>query len=91
MTESWRTWYARDGFESGDNQGIVRVSSNTSLDAVLPSTDNGGEVIAIRLGIDRPFAAAYSEPEGGRHSMGLVDGRTVLNYINVMSDETPTL
>ena len=89
LEESWRTWYARDGFESGDNQGIVRVSSNTSLDAVLPSTDNGGEVIAVRLGIDRPFAAAYSEPEGGRHSMGLVDGRTVLNYINVMSDETP--
>ena len=89
LEESWRTWYARDGFESSDNQGIVRVSSNTSLDAVLPSTDNGGEVIAIRLGIDRPFAAAYSEPEGGRHSMGLVDGRTVLNYINVMSDETP--
>jgi hypothetical protein len=89
LTESWKAWYARDGFESGDNQGIVRVSSNTSLDAVLPSTDNGGEVIAIRLGIDRPFAAAYSEPEGGRHSMGLVDGRTVLNYINVMSDETP--
>ena len=89
LEESWRTWYARDGFESSDNQGIVRVSSNTSLDAVLPSTDNGGEVIAVRLGIDRPFAAAYSEPEGGRHSMGLVDGRTVLNYINVMSDETP--
>ncbi len=89
LTESWRVWYARDGFNRDDNQGVSRVSSNTSLDAVLPSTNNGGEVIAIRLGIERPFAAAYSEPEGGRHSMGLVDGRTVLNYINVMSDETP--
>ncbi|MGB0488915.1 MAG: hypothetical protein ACPGMU_06815, partial [Candidatus Poseidoniaceae archaeon] len=38
LEESWRTWYARDGFESGDNQGIVRVSSNTSLDAVLPAS-----------------------------------------------------
>ena len=89
LTESWRVWYARDGFNRDDNQGVSRFSSNTSLDAVLPSTNNGGEVIAIRLGIERPFAAAYSEPEGGRHSMGLVDGRTVLNYINVMSDETP--
>jgi hypothetical protein len=89
LTESWRVWYARDGFSRDDNQGISRISSNTSLDAVLPSTENGGDVIAIRLGIERPFAAAYSEPEGGRHSMGLVDGRTVLNYINVMSDETP--
>ena len=52
LTESWKVWYARDGFERDDNQGISRVSSNTSLDAVLPSTKNGGEVIAIRLGID---------------------------------------
>lgn len=89
LTESWKVWYARDGFDNGDNQGITRVSSNTSLNAVLPSTDNGGEVTAIRFGIERPFAAAYSEEDGGRHSMGLVDGRTVLNYINVMSDETP--
>ena len=91
LTESWRSWYARDGYERDDNQGIVRVSSNTSLDAVLPSDSNGGEVVAVRLGIERPFAAAYSESEGGRHSMGMVDGRTVLNYINVMSDETPDL
>ncbi len=89
LTESWRTWYARDGYERVDNQGIARISSNTSLDAVSPSDSNGGEVIAVRLGIERPFAAAYSETEGGRHSMGMVDGRTVLNYINVMSDETP--
>ena len=66
LTESWKVWYARDGFDNGDNQGITRVSSNTSLNAVLPSTDNGGEVTAIRLGIERPFAAAYSEADGGR-------------------------
>ena len=89
LTESWRSWYARDGFERDDNQGISRVSSNTSLDAVQPSDGNGGDVFAVRLAIERPFAAAYSESEGGRHSMGMVDGRTVLNYINVMSDETP--
>ena len=89
LTESWRTWYARYGFDKSDNQGISRTSSNTSLDSVQPSDNNGGKVVAIRLGIDRPFAAAYSEPEGGRHSMGMVDGRTVLNYINIMSDETP--
>ena len=88
LTESWRVWFARSGFSSEDNQGIMRISSNTSLDAVAPSSENGGDVVAIRLGIERPFAAAFSESEGGRHSMGLVDGRTVFNYINVMSDET---
>ncbi len=89
LTESWRSWYARDGYERDDNQAIARTSSNTSLDAVLPSPGSSGDVIAIRLGIERQFAAAYDESEGGRHSTGMVDGRTVLNYINVMSDETP--
>ena len=89
LTESWRVWYERDGFERDDNQAISRTSSNTSLDAVMPSSGNSGDVVAIRLGIERQFAAAYDESEGGRHSMGMVDGRTVLNYINIMSDETP--
>ena len=79
LEESWRTWYARDGFESGDNQGIVRVSSNTSLDAVLPASENGGDVLAIRLAVDRLNAAAYSEADGGRHSTGIVNGRTTYN------------
>lgn len=88
LTESWRSWYARDGFERDDNQGIERVSSNTSLDAVLPSNDNGGEVLAIRLSVERLNAAAYSESDGGRHSTGVVNGRTTYNYLSMLSDET---
>ena len=88
LEESWRTWYARDGFESGDNQGIVRVSSNTSLDAVLPASENGGDVLAIRLAVDRLNAAAYSEADGGRHSTGIVNGRTTYNYLSMLSDQT---
>ena len=88
LDESWRTWYARDGFESEDNQGIVRVSSNTSLDAVLPANGNGGDVLAIRLSVDRLNAAAYSEADGGRHSTGIVNGRTTYNYLSMLSDQT---
>lgn len=88
LEESWRTWYARDGFESGDNQGIVRVSSNTSLDAVLPASGNGGDVLAVRLSVDRLNAAAYSEADGGRHSTGIVNGRTTYNYLSMLSDQT---
>ncbi len=88
LEESWRTWYARDGFESGDNQGIVRVSSNTSLDAVLPASGNGGDVLAVRISVDRLNAAAYSEADGGRHSTGIVNGRTTYNYLSMLSDET---
>ena len=88
LEESWRTWYARNGYESNDNQGITRISTNSSLDGVSPSNDNGGDVLAIRVSIDRFQAAAYSEADGGRHSTGMVNGRTTYNYLSLMSDET---
>ena len=90
LEESWRTWYQRDGHESGDNDGIVRIQgSNGSIDAIQPANESGGPVIALRVPVERPMAAAYSEADGGRHSTGLVDGLNVFNYINHMSDETP--
>ena len=92
LEESWRTWYQRDGYDSGDNDGIVRIQgSNGSIDAVQPSSESGGPVIALRIPVERPMAAAYGEADGGRHSTGLVDGLNVFNYINHMSDETPDL
>ena len=92
LEESWRTWYQRDGYDSGDNDGIVRIQgSNGSIDAVQPANESGGPVIALRIPVERPMAAAYGEGEGGRHSTGLVDGLNVFNYINHMSDETPDL
>ena len=92
LEESWRTWYQRDGHDSGDNDGIVRIQgSNGSIDAVQPANESGGPVIALRVPVERPMAAAYGEADGGRHSTGLVDGLNVFNYINHMSDETPDL
>ena len=92
LEESWRTWYQRDGYDSGDNDGIVRIQgSNGSIDAVQPANESGGPVIALRIPVERPMAAAYGEADGGRHSTGLVDGLNVFNYINHMSDETPDL
>ena len=88
--ESWRTWVQRDGNDRTDNPGIQRIpATNGTLDTVLPSNSNGGPVLAVRIPIERPMAAAYSEAEGGRHSTGLVDGLNVFNYISHMSDETP--
>ena len=90
--ESWRTWVQRDGNDRTDNPGIQRVpATNGTLDTVLPSNNNGGPVLAVRIPIERPMAAAYSEADGGRHSTGLVDGLNVFNYISHMSDETPDI
>lgn len=89
IDESWKTWYDRSGFESGDGPGILRVDGeNGTIDTVIPSNNSGGDVLAIRIAINRPMAAAYAEADGGRHSTGLVDGLNVFNYISHMSDET---
>ena len=89
IEESWRTWVQRDGNDRTDNPGIQRIPAmNGTLDTVLPSNSSGGPVLAVRIPVERPMAAAYSEAEGGRHSTGLVDGLNVFNYISHMSDET---
>ena len=89
IDESWRTWFDRSGFESGDARGVMRVAGvNGTLDTVMPSNNSGGQVTAVRISVDRPMAAAYSEADGGRHSTGLVDGLNVFNYISHITDET---
>ena len=90
IEESWRTWIQRDANEQSDNPGIQRIAAvNGTLDTVLPSNSTGGAVLAVRVPIERPMAAAYGEADGGRHSTGLVDGLNVFNYISHMSDQTP--
>lgn len=90
LEESWRTWYNRGGQSADDNQGISRVQGvDGGLDTVMPSSSNGGDVLAIKLEIERPYKPAYSEADGGRHSTGVVDGRTTFNYLSYISDESP--
>ena len=87
LEESWRTWYSREGHERDDNQGITRVSQD-SLDTVEASNKNGGPALVVTISIKRPMAAAYSEADGGRHSTGVVDGRTTYNYLSMFTDQT---
>lgn len=89
IDESWKTWWERGGFEAESGQGVSRVAGlNNSIDTVNTTVSNGGAATPVLLTIERPQAPGFAESEGGRHSTGLVDGRTVFNYINVMSDET---
>jgi len=89
VDESWKTWYARDGYDLDDNPGITRVvGMNGSIDTITQSNESGGSVIAVTIPIQRQMAAAYGESEGGRHSTGVVDGRTTFNYLNMLSDES---
>ena len=89
LEESWRTWYQRNGPDRTDNPGIQRVAGvNGSLDTVMPSNSSGGPVYAMRVPIERPMAPAYPEADGGRHSTGVVNGRTTFNFLSSLSDET---
>jgi len=89
VDESWKNWYSRDGMDSKNNQGIERVFNET-LNTVKASDSNGGAALAIRLGIERTMAAGYSEDQGGRHSTGVVNGRTTYNYLSMLTDQTIT-
>ncbi len=90
IDESWKTWWERGGFEGKSGQSVDRVTGlNGSIDTVNSRLSPGGFATPVLLSIERPEAPGFDEAEGGRHSTGLVDGRTVYNYINVMSDETP--
>ena len=87
LEESWRTWFSREGHERTDNQGIARVAGDP-LDTVDASDDNGGTSLVITIPIERPMAAAYDDDAGGRHSTGVVNGRTTYNYLSMFTDQT---
>ena len=40
----------------------------------------------MRVPIERPMAPAYAESEGGRHSTGVVNGRTTFNFLSSLTD-----
>lgn len=89
IDESWKTWFERRGYDSNENPSIVRVPGvNNSLDTVIYSNISSDSVAVTKLSIKRQMAAAYSEADGGRHSTGVVDGRTTFNYLSLMSDES---
>ena len=61
---------------------------NGTLNTVQPSNESGGPALTLRIAVERAVAPAYGEPEGGRHSTGVVDGRTTFNYLSMLSDES---
>jgi len=86
--ESWMTWLERGGDRDNSNNGIERVpaSGNNTYDTVNHSSKTGGSVIVKLISIDRPMS--LSKDEGGVHSTGIVDGRSVYNRLYEMTDPT---
>ena len=92
IDESWSTWFDRRGYDAEDNPSVVRVEAvNGSLDTIENTNQSSNYVAVAKLVVKRQMAAAYSESDGGRHSMGVVNGRTTFNYLSMLSDETADL
>lgn len=88
--ESWMTWISRGGDIDNSNNGIERVpaSENSTFDTVNHSSETGGSVIVKIIPINR--AMTLSKDEGGVHSTGIIDGRSVYNRLYEITDPTNT-
>ena len=85
--ESWASWFSDGGHLSADGGAVKRSGNGTGL--FNASSTTGGAANIVTLVVERPNAPAYSSDEGGRHSTGLVSGRTTYNYLHHITDETP--
>mgnify|MGYP003328743737 FL=1 len=87
--ESWASWYSDGDHLTANGGAVVRTGNGTGL--FNASMNTGGPVNVATSAIIRPMAPAFGEADGGRHSTGVVNGRTTYNYLSTLTDETPDL
>lgn len=87
--ESWKTWYV-SGDHLDPSSGSLVLTPEGEQRFNLTSTNTGGVAVAL-LEVRREVAPAYDESEGGRHSTGVVNGRTTYNYLHHITDPSPSL
>ena len=91
VDESWATWYLRDG-HMNDSSAVITTKekqegdNNTYLQLEVDNSSQPMKSTLIPMEIYRMQAAAYPVDEGGRHSTGVVNGRTTYNYLAMLSD-----
>jgi len=87
--ESWKTWYvAGDYLDPSSGSLVLTTAGKQRFNMTSINTD--GVTVAL-LGVRRDVAPAYSEAEGGRHSTGVVNGRTTYNFLHHITDPSPSL
>ena len=87
INESWATWVAEDGHLSADRGAVMSIGGeNITFNS---SQETGGAVAYYPLTVARDNAPGYSEDDGGRHSTGVVNGRTTYNFLSHITDQTP--
>lgn len=87
--ESWASWYSDGDHLKAIGGAVLRTGNGTGF--FNASSTTGGPVNVATVVVSRPMAPAFSEAEGGRHSTGVVNGRTTYNYLAHLTDETTDL
>ncbi len=93
--ESWGTWFSRGGANGGE-AAVHRIQSldeNGSLDQLNSSGhgQDGGAVAILTMPVVRQTAAAHDDAAGGRHSTGIINGRTVYDRLHEITDPSSDL
>ena len=88
VDESWESWLERGGASVSD-QGVQRMSGNSSLDTVKNSANIGGPVLVKVVSAQR--STTIGVDDGGAHSSGIVNGRVVYDRLFEITDPSNTL
>ena len=93
QNESWTTWRDRGAAQSPDHIGVTRLTDPDGGDhpVLSHSATTGGEVGVRVVPIHRPMGAGLTVEDGGLHSTGIVSGKTVHNWLDRITDDTPSL
>jgi hypothetical protein len=86
--ESWREWVERDGNILGleNNIGAKVKSTNSTLSSLERSTITTGSVEYNFLEVLRPIRDGSSIEEGSLYGTGLIDGLTVFEMMEIITD-----
>jgi hypothetical protein len=93
--ESWDSWLSRGG-ANGGGAAVHRIQSldeNGSLEQLNSSERgrDGGMVAVLTKAVVRQSAAAHDDAAGGRHSTGIINGRTVYDRLHEITDPSSDL
>ena len=87
--ESWSEWMDRGGPAEGltSSIGAMRVTGDGELPALVAAKLNATGVEALQLPVSRPMRDGSTIEQGGNHSTGLVDGYSVYEWLEFVTDE----
>jgi len=91
--ESWENWIGRNGHINPVGNGIEIIQKEGAQLSTINSSVNNGKssVEYVMKNIQRKISSAYAVEEGGKYSSGIVDGRSVYNTLDKITDQSLNL